>query len=181
MMAADNLGTPRSYTTIKNLFPNHLHNPYLASYGSLARFKDVQRLHSVGDNTVIGAGGDMSDFQYIQTLLNELTIEEYTAQDGHSLGPAEIHEYLSQVMYARRSKINPLWNSLLVGGVKDGKKCVHSGLDGFIFPSLISHPGSLPTLTFWAPPIPHPPLPLATEHISPNPSYEQQSKAVRTN
>jgi len=94
----------------------------LASYGSLARFKDVQRLHSVGDNTVIGAGGDMSDFQYIQTLLNELTIEEYTAQDGHSLGPAEIHEYLSQVMYARRSKINPLWNSLLVGGVKDGKK-----------------------------------------------------------
>ena len=66
----------------------------------------------------------MSDFQYIQTLLNELTIEEYTAQDGHTLGPAEIHEYLSQVMYARRSQINPLWNSLLVGGVKDGKRCV---------------------------------------------------------
>ncbi|KIM41653.1 hypothetical protein M413DRAFT_444911 [Hebeloma cylindrosporum] len=94
----------------------------LASYGSLARFKDVQRLHPVGDNTVIGAGGDMSDFQYIQTLLNELDIEEYTAQDGHSLGPAEIHEYLSQVMYARRSKINPLWNSLLVGGVKNGTR-----------------------------------------------------------
>jgi len=94
----------------------------LASYGSLARFKDVQRLHAVGDNTVIGAGGDMSDFQYIQILLNELTVEEYTAQDGHSLGPAEIHEYLSQVMYSRRSQINPLWNSLLVGGVKDGKR-----------------------------------------------------------
>jgi 20S proteasome subunit beta 7 len=29
------------------------------------------------------------------------------------------------VMYARRSQINPLWNSILVGGVKDGKKCVH--------------------------------------------------------
>jgi 20S proteasome subunit beta 7 len=94
----------------------------LASYGSLARFKDVQRLHPVGTTTVIGAGGDMSDFQYIQTLLNELIIDEFTAQDGHTLGPAEIHEYLAQVMYARRSKMNPLWNSLLVGGVKDGKK-----------------------------------------------------------
>jgi hypothetical protein len=115
----------------------------------------------------------MSDFQYIQTLLNELTIEEYTAQDGHSLGPAEIHEYLSQVMYARRSKINPLWNSLLVGGVKDGKKCVtHSLMDLLLLFNSLS--GSLPTLTFWAPPIPHPPLPLAMEHISPNPSYEQR-------
>ncbi|KAF8638292.1 hypothetical protein AX17_002312 [Amanita inopinata Kibby_2008] len=94
----------------------------LASYGSLARFKDVERLHPVGNNTVVAAGGDMSDFQYIQKLLDDLIIEEFTEQDGHILGPAEIHEYLSQIMYARRSKINPLWNSLLVGGFKDGKR-----------------------------------------------------------
>ncbi|KAF8898306.1 proteasome endopeptidase complex beta subunit [Mucidula mucida] len=94
----------------------------LASYGSLARFKDIQRLHKVGDYTVIGAGGDMSDFQYIQSILDELIIDEFTAQDGHNLGPKEIHEYLSQVMYARRSKMNPLWNSILVGGVKNGKR-----------------------------------------------------------
>ncbi|KAK0218921.1 proteasome endopeptidase complex beta subunit [Armillaria fumosa] len=94
----------------------------LASYGSLARFKDVQRLQAVGDYTVIGASGDMSDFQYIQTMLDELMVDEFTAADGHSLGPAEIHEYLSQVMYARRSKMDPLWNSLLVGGFKDGKR-----------------------------------------------------------
>ncbi|THU98542.1 proteasome endopeptidase complex beta subunit [Dendrothele bispora CBS 962.96] len=94
----------------------------LASYGSLARFKDVERLHSVGNNTVIGAGGDMSDFQYIQSILDSLMIEEFTAQDGHSLGPSEIHEYLSQVMYSRRSKMDPLWNSLIVGGFKDGKR-----------------------------------------------------------
>ncbi|KZP02862.1 proteasome endopeptidase complex, beta subunit [Athelia psychrophila] len=93
----------------------------LASYGSLARFKDVQRLYPVGTHTVIGAGGDMSDFQYIQSMLDELMIDEFCAQDGHTLGPAEIHEYLAQVMYARRSKMNPLWNALLVGGVKDGK------------------------------------------------------------
>lgn len=94
----------------------------LASYGSLARFKDIQRLHPVGLHTVIGAGGDMSDFQHIQKDLDSLMVEESNAQDGHSLGPAEIHEYLSQVMYARRSKMNPLWNSLLVGGVRAGKR-----------------------------------------------------------
>ncbi|TFK51413.1 proteasome endopeptidase complex beta subunit [Heliocybe sulcata] len=94
----------------------------LASYGSLARFKDVQRLQPVGDYTVIGAGGDMSDFQYIQSLLDDLVVEEFTNQDGHNLGPKEIHEYLSQVMYGRRTKINPLWNSLLVGGFKDGER-----------------------------------------------------------
>ncbi|KAG5642891.1 hypothetical protein DXG03_001897 [Asterophora parasitica] len=94
----------------------------LASYGSLARFKDIQRLQAIGAHTVIGAGGDMSDFQYIQAMLDELIIDEFTAQDGHTLGPAEIHEYLAQVMYARRSKMNPLWNAILVGGVKDGKR-----------------------------------------------------------
>lgn len=64
----------------------------------------------------------MSDFQYIQTILDELMIDEFAAQDDHNLGPAEIHEYLAQVMYARRSKMNPLWNSLIVGGFKDGKR-----------------------------------------------------------
>jgi len=94
----------------------------LASYGSLARFKDIQRLQPIGDHTVIGAGGDMSDFQYLQTILDELMVDDFTAQDKHTLGPTEIHEYLSQVMYARRSKMDPLWNAILVGGFKNGER-----------------------------------------------------------
>jgi 20S proteasome subunit beta 7 len=49
-------------------------------------------------------------------------VVEFNEADGHKLGPNEIFEYLSQVMYARRSKFNPLWNSLVVGGYKDGKR-----------------------------------------------------------
>ncbi|KAJ7084271.1 nucleophile aminohydrolase [Mycena belliarum] len=94
----------------------------LASYGSLARFRDIQRLHPVGEHTVIGAGGDMGDFQYIQSILDELMVDEFSAHDGHTLGPAEVHNYLSELMYARRSKMDPLWNSILVGGVKDGQR-----------------------------------------------------------
>ena len=115
---------PRSAATVLLLlYGPSLTRYFTASYGSLARFKDIQRLHKVGNSTVIGASGDMSDFQYIQSLLDDLLIEEETTKDdGHKLGPAEIHEYLSQVMYHRRSKFNPLWNSLLVGGFKDGKR-----------------------------------------------------------
>ncbi|CDZ96951.1 proteasome endopeptidase complex beta subunit [Phaffia rhodozyma] len=94
----------------------------LASYGSLARFKDIERLKPIGDYTVIGAGGDMSDFQFLEKTLEGLVIEEANTSDGHNLGPKEVYSYLSKYMYARRTKMNPLWNSLLVGGVKNGER-----------------------------------------------------------
>ena len=42
----------------------------LASYGSLAQIRDMKRLAKIGDHTVIGAGGDMSDWQHIQHMLD---------------------------------------------------------------------------------------------------------------
>ena len=35
----------------------------LGSYGSLARFKDVRRVGAYGSHTIVGAAGDLSDFQ----------------------------------------------------------------------------------------------------------------------
>ena len=35
------------------------------AYGSTKRYKDFQRLRRVNDGCVIGAGGELSDFQYI--------------------------------------------------------------------------------------------------------------------
>ena len=151
-----------------------LTNHFPASYGSLARFKDVERLYPVGNNTVIGAGGDMSDFQYLQKLLNELMIDEFTQQDGHTLGPAEIHEYLSQVMYARRTKINPLWNSLVVGGFKDGKRCVALVDVRFSVANNAAHLDSWRTLTCSARRIRRLRLQLDTAHISRSPCFGRQ-------
>ncbi|GAA5843620.1 hypothetical protein JCM5353_007282 [Sporobolomyces roseus] len=88
----------------------------LASYGSLARFKDVRRLHKLGDKTLIGAGGDMADFQQLKKMLESLMIEESILDDGHELSTNQIFEYLSNVMYAKRSKMDPLWNTCLVAG-----------------------------------------------------------------
>ncbi|KAL9678475.1 hypothetical protein QQ045_016319 [Rhodiola kirilowii] len=41
--------------------------------------------------------------------------------DNNSLGPKELLNYLNRVMYDRRNKFDPLWNSLVLGGVKNGQ------------------------------------------------------------
>ena len=51
-----------------------------ASYGSLARFKSMRFMLPVGSSTIIDAGGDMSDFQRIQRILEDVLIEEETTR-----------------------------------------------------------------------------------------------------
>lgn len=89
----------------------------LGSYGSLTRFTDLRRLRKCGDNTIVGGGGEYSDFQYIIELLDELRRTERLREDGCVMAPSEIHSYLTRVMYNRRNKGNPLWNSLIIAGV----------------------------------------------------------------
>lgn len=90
----------------------------LGAYGSTKRYKTVQRVFQVNSRVVIGASGEISDYQHIQTLLEELTTDDYRADDGHVLSPQEVYSYLCRVMYNRRNKFDPLWNTLIVGGVQ---------------------------------------------------------------
>lgn len=62
----------------------------------------------------------LTDFWY--SMLHECSLYDNMWDDGNSLGPKEVHNYLTRVMYNRRNKFNPLWNSLVLGGVKKGKK-----------------------------------------------------------
>jgi hypothetical protein len=57
-----------------------------ASYGSLARFKDIVRLHPVGETTLLGASGDMADFQQVKRMLENLMY----APSRSSLHPREL-------------------------------------------------------------------------------------------
>lgn len=93
----------------------------LASYGSLARFRQISRFHKATDHCVLGFGGDISDFQELQDTLDQETNKEYCCDDGHVLSPRAIHQMLARIMYNRRSKMDPLWNHIIVGGVRDGK------------------------------------------------------------
>eukprot|EP00245_Coleochaete_scutata_P005207 TRINITY_DN18575_c0_g1_i1.p1 TRINITY_DN18575_c0_g1~~TRINITY_DN18575_c0_g1_i1.p1 ORF type:complete len:259 (-),score=33.58 TRINITY_DN18575_c0_g1_i1:254-1030(-) len=93
----------------------------LASYGSTKRFKAVERLKAVNSNTLLGASGEMSDFHAILTMLEDLTTVDSAWDDGNTLGPQEITSYLNRVMYNRRNKFDPLWNSLVIAGVRDAE------------------------------------------------------------
>ncbi|GMY32281.1 proteasome subunit beta type-4-like [Fagus crenata] len=92
------------------------------SYGYTLRYKSVERLKPAGKHSLLGASGEISDFQEILRYLDELILYDNMWDDGNTLGPKEVHNYLTRVMYNRRNKFNPLWNSLVLGGVKNGQK-----------------------------------------------------------
>lgn len=104
------------FSSLFFLTPPTLNN-HTGSYGSTKRYKSFQRLAPIGATTVLGAGGELSDFQYILRLAAELDAADYCAADGEGRSPAQLHSYLTRVLYNRRSKFDPLWNSLVVGGV----------------------------------------------------------------
>ncbi len=43
----------------------------LGSYGSLARYRDVSRILRVNDSTILGAGGDYADFQFVKSIIEQ--------------------------------------------------------------------------------------------------------------
>lgn len=89
----------------------------LGSYGSLARFTDQRRMTSVHNTTLIGAGGDFSDFQFVQDKLDELEVYDFNQDDGCDMSAPEIYHYLQRLHYHRRNKFDPLWNTVVVGGL----------------------------------------------------------------
>lgn len=89
----------------------------LGSYGSTKRYKNIDRIIKVNGSTLLGAGGELSDFAHIAKLLDELVTEDFVFDDGVQLTAPEAHAYLTRVMYNRRNKFDPLWNSLVVGGL----------------------------------------------------------------
>uniref|UniRef100_A0A0E0L4Y5 Proteasome subunit beta n=1 Tax=Oryza punctata TaxID=4537 RepID=A0A0E0L4Y5_ORYPU len=89
-----------------------------ASYGSTLRYKSVERIKVVGKHSLIGASGEFSDLQEVLRCLDELNLFNHMYDDGNSMGPKEVHSCLTRLMYNRRSKFDPLWNSLIIGGVK---------------------------------------------------------------
>ena len=48
--------------------------------------------------------------------------------DGHALSSSQIYEFLSNVMYEKRSKFDPFWNAFLVGGMEKGEPFVPCSL-----------------------------------------------------
>lgn len=102
-----------------------------ASYGSQARYKDFVRMRKVGDYTLLGASGEMSDFQKMGEMLDDLDQEDWLSQDGCMMGPKQYASYIGRVMYNKRSKMNPFYNQFVIAGKKGSDSvlafCDHQG------------------------------------------------------
>ena len=77
---------------------------YIGCYGSTKRYKSFERLRKINSKAVIGAGGELSDFQYTMTLLEELMLEDFCLDDDIEMSPQEVFAYLNRVVYNRRTK-----------------------------------------------------------------------------
>ncbi|XP_004519726.1 proteasome subunit beta type-4 [Ceratitis capitata] len=93
----------------------------LVSYGSLARYQDVQRVFKINEKTIIGAGGDFADFQSLKRSIDQKMVEDMCYQDDIDMKPKSLYNWLTRILYNRRSRINPLWLEMVVGGMQDGE------------------------------------------------------------
>lgn len=87
-------------------------------YGSMARFKDCERIKIVNKHTFVAATGDYADYQYLINIIEQKQIEEKQWNDGLHLYPAALHSWITRVAYNRRSKFEPIYCTWVVGGMQ---------------------------------------------------------------
>ncbi|TBU05812.1 subunit beta of proteasome [Hamiltosporidium magnivora] len=90
------------------------------SYGSLAKFSDVSRIHQVSPSTLLGLSGEYSDIQY---LLKILYLE--ISKDPVPLSPNGFHKLIQRILYGRRSDLEPLNVQVVVAGGDGTLKAVN--------------------------------------------------------
>ncbi|CAI9613072.1 unnamed protein product [Staurois parvus] len=93
----------------------------LGSYGSLARFRNISRMMKVNSCTMLGASGDYADYQHLKQVLEQMVSMRSWWGDGHNYSPKAVHSWLTRVMYNRRCKMNPLWNTVVLAGFYNGE------------------------------------------------------------
>lgn len=94
----------------------------LVSYGSLARFNDVQRVFKINNKCVLGVMGDFADFQSLQQSIEQKMIDDFCHDDSIEMKADAMYNWLTRVMYNRRSNMNPLFIELAVAGLdNDGE------------------------------------------------------------
>ncbi|KAI6695121.1 hypothetical protein NL676_022831 [Syzygium grande] len=79
------------------------------STGPTLAYKTVERIKAIGQHSLLEC--EWRD-----------NFHDDACDDGNSLGPKEMHNFLARVMYDRCNKFNPLRNLLVLGGVKNGEK-----------------------------------------------------------
>lgn len=93
----------------------------LGSYGSLAKYRNLPRIHQVNDRTILALGGDLSDADYIKEAIDSKVEEDTVQEDGSEMTPLALYAWCTRLMYHRRTKLNPLLTSVVVAGIENNE------------------------------------------------------------
>ena len=85
-------------------------------YGKMQRMQNNTRQFRVNDFCVVVFSGDYADFQWLQNLIERKQLELQRGTRKQYLKPEMVHAFLTALFYQRRSKFNPIWNTILVCG-----------------------------------------------------------------
>ena len=88
------------------------------SYGGMRKHKDLRRMALLGEEAIFACSGEMADFQNFEKLLTQKYEEDLIEDDGALfLHPEDYFNWIARTQYQRRLKGDPLWVTVLVGGI----------------------------------------------------------------
>lgn len=114
-------------------------------------------------------GGDYADFQFIKQHIDEIILSDFSNDDKILLKPKDLFTWLTRIFYNRRSKFNPLWLDMVVGGMQDEEPFLgHINMRGRAYTNDVISTGFGTHLA----------LPLLREYSEKGTMNEQQAKTV---
>lgn len=96
------------------------------------KYNDITRIAPVNKNTIMGCSGEYSDFQELNRILVEKAQDDELYDGVNSfIGPKELSHFLSFNCYQQRNKMNPYWNTTMIGGILDDGTPYLNSVDQF--------------------------------------------------
>lgn len=90
----------------------------LVTYGSLARYQNIDRVFKINNSTVLGGSGDFADIQSLKRSIDMRIREDLCRSDGFSMQPSALSSWITRVLYSRRTVMKPLYIEMVVGGIE---------------------------------------------------------------
>ena len=102
------------------------------SYGSMRKHKNTSRMAKLGEEGIFACSGEMADFQNFEKLLNNKYEEDLIENDGACfLHPKDYFNWIARSQYQKRLKADPLFVTVVVGGINKKTNEVFLGTSDF--------------------------------------------------
>ncbi|EDV96960.1 proteasome subunit beta type-4 [Drosophila grimshawi] len=89
----------------------------LITYGSMARYQNVDRIFKINNRILLGGSGDFADVQCIMRSIDQKIIEDQ--YQNCSTKPNSLATWMTRVLYNRRLCENPLNIDVIIAGIDE--------------------------------------------------------------